>query len=399
MTPMLRALRHRDYRLYFSGQIVSLVGTWMQQIAMGWLAYRLSGSPLLLGLVGFAGQVPVLVLAPLGGAIADRVDRRRLLIAAQMVAASQAGVLAALTLAQLVESWHLVALSLVLGCVNAVEIPARQAYFVHIVAERADLPNAIALNSFAMNAARLVGPAAAGLVVSWVGEGVCFVINALSYVTVVLALLAIRTRTVARRGGALLADIGAGFRYAFGTPAVRSLLALVAVVSFAATPYTTLMPLYAKDVYGGTARTMGLLMACAGCGAVSGALYLAARQQVSGIERVIATAPMVAGAGLLVFSYSGSYWLAVPALLALGFGIIATIASCNTLIQSFVPDELRGRVMAIFTMSFLGIAPLGSLVGGALAEVVGAPPTLALGGVIVAVAGLVFRRLALPRSI
>lgn len=387
---MLRALRHRNYRLYFGGQVVSLVGTWMQHVAMAWLAYRLTDSALVLGLVGFAGQIPVLLLAPFGGLWSDRMDRRRLLMATQAAAMLQALLLAALTLLQAVSAWHLLVLALVLGAINAVDIPARQSLLVQLVDDRDDLPNAIALNSMAMNAARLLGPTLAGLMVSAVGEGLCFVINAISYLTVLLALLAVRVKP--RAAVAAAGALRQGFAYAFGTPGIRSLLLLVAAVSFTATPYTVLMPVYAKAIYGGDARTLGLLLGCAGGGALVGTIYLAARSSVAGLARVVGLAPVLAGAGLIVFALSRSLWLALPALLVLGFGVICTVASGNTLIQSRVRDELRGRVMSIFTMSFLGIAPLGSLAAGVLAQTVGAPLTLAAGGACCMLAGLIFLR-------
>lgn len=396
MPPIVRALRHRDYRLYFSGQFVSLIGTWMQHVAMSWLAYRLSGSAWVLGLVAFAGQIPALVLAPIGGAIADRLDRRRVLIATQIVAAGQALVLTVITALHLVVPAQLIVLALLLGCVNAMEIPARQSYFVHLVADRDDLSNAIALNSFALNSARLVGPGLGGMVVGWAGETVCFGINAASYATVLLALLALRVRTARRRDGAVLADIADGFRYAFGHAAVRTMLLVVAATSFAATPYTTLMPLFARDIFGGDARTLGLMMACSGAGAIAGTIYLAWRSEVRGIERSIGRALLIAALGVAVYSRSEALWLALPALFATGLGVITAIAGSNTLIQSLVRDELRGRVMALFTMAFLGIAPLGSLVGGALAERIGAPYTLAISALVVLGVALAFRRVT-PR--
>ena len=390
MPAIVRALRHRNYRLYFGGQLVSLVGTWMQQIAMSWLAYRLTDSVLVLGLVGFAGQIPVLVFAPFGGMWSDRVNRRRILIATQSAAMVQALVLAALTLSQAVQPWHLVALALVLGTINAIDIPARQAFVVHLVDDRADLSNAIALNSFAMNAARLLGPTVAGVVLSVVGEGICFLLNAVSYLTVLLALVAIRSGPQAVSSRPMASALRQGFRYAFGHDAIRAMLLLVAVVSFTATPYTVLMPVYAKQIFGGDARTLGLLLGCAGGGALAGTVYLAARKSLDGLERVIALAPVLAGAGLLAFAFSRSLWVAAPALLAVGFGVISTVASANTLIQSLVPDELRGRVMSLFTMAFLGMAPLGSLAAGSVAHGVGAPVTLFAGGLCSIAAGLAF---------
>ncbi len=392
MPEIVRALRHRNYRLYFIGQMFSLVGTWMQQIAMSWLVYRLTGSVLLLGVVSFAGQIPILLLAPLGGLWADRADRRRLLIGTQAGALVQAVLLAVLTVSGAVQPWHLVALALILGTINAVDVPARQSFFVQLVDRREDLPNAIALNSFAMNGARLVGPALAGLVVSRVGEAVCFMLNAASYLAVLLALAAVRTRDTPRAAVQLGRALADGFRYAFGHAAVRSLLVLIAVLSFAATPYAVLMPAVAREVFGGGAGTFGLLMTCAGGGAVLGTLALAARRSVHGLERAIGAAPFVVGLAVLAFANGGRLWLAVPCLIAIGYGLITAVASGNTAIQTLVRDELRGRVMSIFTMSFLGIAPLGALAAGAAADRLGVRTTLSLGGLAAIAAGGWFAR-------
>ncbi|GAB4443536.1 MAG: MFS transporter [Rhodocyclaceae bacterium] len=392
MPEIARALRHRNYRLYFVGQMFSLVGTWMQQIAMGWLTYRLTGSALLLGVVSFAGQIPILLLAPFGGLWSDRADRRRLLIGTQAAALLQAVVLAGLSASAMVQPWHLVAAALALGGINAVDIPARQSFFVQLVERREDLPNAIALNSFAMNGARLIGPAAAGLIVAALGEAVCFALNAASYLAVLIALATIRTRGATRAASGLRTALADGFRYAFGTPAVRSLLALIALTSFAATPYAVLMPAFAREVFGGGAGTFGMLMTCAGAGAVLGTVALAARRSARGLDRVIAASPFVVGGGVLVFAASGRLWLAAPALMAIGFGIISAIAGGNTAIQTLVRDELRGRVMAIFTMSFLGVAPLGALAAGAAAELFGVRATLAAGALATIAAGFAFLR-------
>lgn len=392
MPPIIRALRHRNYRLYFSGQLISVIGTWMQQVAMSWLAYRLTGSVLLLGMVGFAGQIPILLFAPFGGMWSDRINRRLILIGTQSAAMIQALVLAGLTLTRTVQPSHLIVLALMLGVVNALDMPARQSFVVHLVDDRADLLNAIALNSFTMNAARLLGPSLAGVVVSLVGEGLCFLLNAVSYLTVLLALLAIRTRHESRPREPMAHALRQGFAYAFHAVPIRALLLLVAVVSLTVTPYTVLMPVYAREIFGGDARTLGMLLGCAGAGALAATAYLASRQSVQGLENAIAVAPLLAGSGLMLFAFSGHLWLAVPSLFLVGFGVIASVASSNTMIQSLVPDELRGRVMSIFTMAFLGMSPLGSAAAGSLAHVIGAPATLFAGGLCSAAAGLVFAR-------
>jgi MFS family permease len=389
---IIRALRNSNYRLYFGGQLVSLIGTWMQQVAMSWLVYRLTGSVLLLGVVAFCGQIPVLLLAPFGGLWSDRRDRRLILIATQAASLVQALALAALTLSRVVQPWHLVALALALGVINAVDIPARQAFVVRLVDRRDDLPNAIALNSFAMNAARLVGPAVAGVLVSLVGEGMCFLLNAASYLTVLLALTAIRSGHDTRPAQSARHALGEGFAYAFSRGPIRGLLLLVAVISLSATPYTVLMPVYAKEIFGGDARLLGLLLGCAGGGALVGTVVLAARKTLAGLENVIALAPLLAGAGLMILALSVQPWQAMPALALVGFGVISSVASANTMIQALVADELRGRVMSIFTMAFLGLAPLGSLAAGSLAHVVGAPTALFVGGACSLAAGLLFAR-------
>jgi MFS family permease len=392
MPEILRSLRHRNYRLYFSGQVASLTGTWMQQIAMSWLVYRLTGSVLLLGIVAFAGQIPVLLVAPLGGLIADRADRRKLLLATQATALGQSLVLAVLTFSAAIAPWHLVALALLLGTCNAIDIPARQSYFVHLIGRREDLPNAIALNSFAINGARLVGPALAGAVVAALGEAICFLLNSLSYLAMLAALMAIRTPPMpVARPGARRA-LTEGFRYAFGTPAARGLLALVAGTSFAATPYSVLMPAYAKEIFGGDAGAYGLLMASAGAGAVIGTIALAARTGVRGLDHVLAAAPFALAAGLLAFVAAPTIWIAPACLLVVGFAVVTIAAGANTAIQSIVPDEIRGRVMSVFTMCFLGIAPLGALAAGAVAQRIGLRATLTLGAALTLVAGLAFLR-------
>lgn len=372
----LRALRHRNYRLYFSGQVISLVGTWMQQIAMSWLAYRLTGSPLVLGVVAFSGQIPILLLAPFGGVLADRFDRRRLLMVSQSLALTQALLLSALTATGRIEPWHLALMALFLGTVNAVDVPARQALTAHLVADKGDLSNAIALNSFTMNGARLVGPSIAGLTVALLGEALCFLLNALSYLAVLLALSAMRLPREESKRQAAGQALREGFAYAFGTPWMRNTLFLVASLSFFITSYATLMPVVAHRVFGGGAHTYGLLMACAGGGALLGTLFLASRKEGSGLARTIAWSAPMTGMALAIFSLSSALWLAIPALAVIGFGMLVSVAGANTRIQTGVKNELRGRVMALFSMAFLGISPLGALAAGGAASLFGTQATL-----------------------
>ena len=378
----LRALRHRDLRLFFAGQGISLVGTWMQQVAVGWLAYRLTGSPLVLGVIGFGSQFPAFLVAPLGGVLADRWSRYHVVVVAQVLSMLQAVLLATLVLTGVIRVWHLVALSVVLGLVGGLDVPARQALLVRLVKGPEDLPNAIALNSSMFNAARLVGPAVAGLLIGVFGEGPVFLVNAVSYLAVLGALWAIE---VPRGGpvlasGSVLAAMRDGFRYAFGFPPIRAILVLLALVSLVGIPYVVLLPVFARDVLGGDARTLGLLSSSAGLGALVGALYLASRSTVRGLGRHIVFSTALLGAALVAFSFSRQAWLSAALLLVTGFGVLVATASMNTILQTVVEDEMRGRVMSLYTMAFVGMSPIGSLLGGWLAVHLGAPVTVTVGG-------------------
>ncbi len=389
-----RALRHANFRRYFAGQSVSLIGTWLQQVAMGWLTYRLSGSPWLLGVVAFAANIFILVLGPVAGVLADRVDRRRGLYATQTLLALQAIVLALITALGIVEVWHVVALAAWLGLVSAFDVPLRQTLYVHLVDDRADLPNAIALNSFMVNAARVIGPAIAGVLLAVASEAVCFALNALSFVAVLAALASVRWPPQAggRGSGGWLDNWREGARYAFGFLPVRSALLLVAVASWTITPYSTLMPVVAKDIYGGGPRTLGVLLAAAGAGALASTVYLARRETIVGLGRVTALAAIGSGLGLAAFAYLRVLPLAVALMTIVGGGVILAAASTNTVLQTVVDDRLRGRVLGFFTMAFLGVAPLGNLAAGALARTLGVPLTFALNGLACAAAGVWFWR-------
>ncbi len=389
MTAMFRSLRHREFRDYFLGQMVSYIGTWMQQVAMAWLAYRISGSVLVLGLVGFASQFPILLFAPFGGVFSDRHDRRRLMLITQSLALFQSLLLAVLTFSGLIEVWHLLVLAVWLGLVNAVDTPARQSIISSLVKERADLVNAIALNSFAMNSARFIGPALAGLLVSLSGETLCFFLNALSYAVMVVILLRIRLRQAPPQRQPIMKVLREGVAYTLASPPIRTLLGIVATLSFFLTPVVVVMPFYAREVFHGDASTLGLLMSCSGSGSLVGAAFLASRRNVGLIAWMVARAPFLATVSLMAFSVSTSLWLAMPLLVLVGLGMILTVATSNTLIQTLVHDHFRGRVMSYFTVAFLGLAPLGSLVAGAVADRVGVPATLFVGGILAA-AVLVF---------
>lgn len=392
----LRALRHRNLRLFFAGQGVSLVGTWMQQVAIGWLVYRLTDSALLLGVIGFGSRFPAFLMAPFAGALADRWNRYRMVMAAQFFAMLQAIILAVVVLTGVVEVWHLIALSVMSGLVNGVDVPARQSLLVQLVGEE-DLPNAIALNSSMFNAARLVGPAVAGVLIGWVGEGPVFALNALSYIAVLAALMALRLpRTVGQTAGPMLRNIREGFVYAFGFPPIRDLLLLLGMISLVGIPYAVLYPVFARDVLGGGAGTLGLLTSSSGLGALMGALFLASRGDVWGLGRVIARASTVFGVALVGFALSEQVWLSCLFLVASGFGVMLTTASINTVLQTLVDDGMRGRVMSLYTMAFVGMSPLGSLAGGSLAGWMGAPATVLMGGVGCLAAGLWFSTRVAP---
>lgn len=394
MPAYLRALASRNYRLYFAGQLVSLAGTWMQQIAMVWLAYRLTNSAFVLGVVGFASQIPILVFGAFGGVMTDRLDRRRLLIATQALSMLQALLLALLAWRGAATPAHLIVLAFGLGCINALDVPARQSIVVELVDDRDDLPNAIALNSFMMHATRFVGPALAGWVVAVTGEAVCFLLNAASYLAVLLALRAIRLPAEAARKPAAppLQALREGLAYSAGHPRIRSSLLLIASLSLLATPYTVLMPLFAREIFGGDARLFGLLMGCAGAGALSGAVLLASRTDTNGLTGLVGRMAPLVGVALAGFALSTSLWLTVPILVCLGFAILLCVAGSNTLIQTAVNNDFRGRVMALFTMAFLGLAPIGSFVVGSLAHAFGVRPTLLVCGLVTVGAGLFYRR-------
>lgn len=387
----LRALRHRNYQLFFFGQLISLTGTWMQSVAQSWLIYRLTGSAVLLGLVGFASQIPVFLLAPVGGAVADRYRRHRILVTTQTVAMLLAFVLAGLTLSGRIQEWHIFALAACLGIANAFDIPARQAFVADMVG-REDLLNAIALNSSMVNGARVVGPAVAGILVAAVGEGWCFLLNAVSYVAVLAGLLMMKLEIPKRVHARVsaLASIAEGFRFVAHTSPVRALLLLLGLISLMGMPYAVLMPIFADQILHGGASGLGLLMGASGVGALAGALSLAARNGLRGLGRWVAFSSAGFGASVILFSMSRSFWLSAALLLPAGFSMMIEMASSNTLIQAMVPDALRGRVMAVYSMMFMGMAPIGALLAGALAQRLGAPNTVALGGAVCILGSLVF---------
>ena len=373
------ALRHRNFQLFFSGQLISLIGTWMQTVAQSWLVYRLTGSSLELGLVGFASQIPVFLMAPVGGTAADRMNRHRVVIATQTASMILAFILAGLTLTHVIRVWHIIVLAALLGIVNAFDIPARQAFLVEMVG-REDLMNAIALNSSMFNGARIIGPAIAGILVAKIGEGWCFFANAVSYIAVIIGLLLMRVDAKrALSKASPLEHIIEGFEFVRGTAPIRALLLLLGLVSLVGMPYTVLMPIFADRILHGGARGLGILMGATGVGALFGALTLAFRSGVRGLGRWVAASCGAFGVTLCVFAFSRNFWLSAGLLLPVGFSMMLQMACSNTLIQAMVPDQLRGRVMAVYSMMFMGMAPIGALLGGALADRLGAPVTVAIG--------------------
>jgi MFS family permease len=380
---LVRALRHRNYRLFFAGQSLSLVGTWITRIATSWLVYRLTGSALLLGVVGFCGQIPTLFLAPVAGVFVDRWNRHRVLLVTQLLSTIQSLALAALALAGIITVPQLLVLQIFQGVINAFDTPARQAFVVTMIEDRADLPNAIALNSTMVNASRIVGPSIGGVVIAAVGEGWCFLLDAVSYLAVIASLLAMHVpaqlpRTATTR---VAEELRAGLAYVTRFSPIGTVLLLLALVSTMGMPYTVLMPAVAAKVLHGGPHTLGLLMGASGTGAVGGAVYLASRRTVIGLGRVIAIAVAVFGGGLVAFSQSRSLWLSLLLLPLVGAGFMVSLAASNTVVQTLVEEQLRGRVMAFYTMAFLGTAPIGSLLAGLLASRIGESSTIAFGGI------------------
>jgi MFS family permease len=387
-----RALESRNFRLYIFGQMISLVGTWMQQMAMSWLLYRLTHSAMLLGVIAFLGQGPGFFIAPFAGMLADRFNRHKILIATQTLSMAQAFALAYLALSGQIQVWHLFYLSVFLGIVSGVDIPVRQAFVLDMLDKPEDLSNAIPLNSSVFNGSRLIGPAIAGLAVASVGEGWCFFLNGISYIAVLLALLSMRLRPYAAHlhSGSYLAGIREGFEYVYRSTPMRAILSLVALVSLVGLPYSVLVPVYAKDILHGGADTLGYLMGSTGAGALTGAIYLATRRNVLGLGRVIPIAAGLFGVALLGFAQCHTTWLALLLIYLLGLGMMLQLAASNILLQTLAEDSKRGRVMSFYTMSFLGMTPFGSLLVGLAATHIGVSVTLSIGGTLCIVGALLF---------
>jgi MFS family permease len=391
---VIRSLESRNFRLFFIGQAVSLTGTWMQSIAMSWLVYRLTGSALLLGIVGFSSQLPVFILASFAGVFVDRHNRHRILVVTQALSMLQAITLAVLVFTNVITVWLIVVLSVMLGLINSVDMPARQAFIMETIDNKQDLGNAIALNSSVFNSARLIGPSIGGVIIAVVGEGICFLWNGLSFLSVIFCLLAMRTREAARNHGQshLLRELKEGFSYTFRFSPVRDIMLLLAMISLFGMPYTVLMPVFSADVLKGGADTLGYLLGAVGLGALAGTIFLATKKSILGLERNIVIGPAIFGAGLVLFALSRNILLSIPLVIIAGFGMITQMATSNTIIQSVVDDDKRGRVMSIYAMSLVGMSPFGSLLSGWLASIIGAPNTVMIGGA-VCLAGAMFTAL------
>lgn len=398
---LLRALRYRNYRLFFFGQGISLIGTWMQFLAISWLVYRLTGSPFILGVVAFASQVPTFLIAPFAGVLADRFARRRILLITQSLSALQAFLLTALTLSGIIEVWQIIMLSTILGIINGFDVPVRQAFVADMIERKEDFGNAIALNSSLFNLARFIGPSLAGLLIAATGEGICFFFNGLSFLAVIFALAAMRIKSpkVSRQAGAVLKELRDGLAYAFGFLPIRFVLFLVSLVSLLGMMYIVLMPIFAREILGGGAHTLGFLVGFTGLGALTGAVFLAWQRDGRGLERIVFFSTLIFSFGLMAFAFSRILWISLFVIFAVGFGMMAQMASANTILQNLTDDDKRGRVMSFFTMAFMGMSPFSGLLGGVVASHLGASATMFLSGLCCLLGVLLFsRRLRLYRT-
>jgi MFS family permease len=391
---IFRSLKYRNYRLFFSGQGISLIGTWMQRIAMPWLVYHITGSAFLLGVVGFAGQIPTFLLAPVAGVLTDRWNRYHVLIATQVFAMLQALILTWLYFSGTIEIWHIVLLSIVLGCINAFDVPVRQSFVIELVEKKEDLGNAIALNSLMFNGARIIGPSIAGILLASAGEGICFLINGLSYIFVIVSLLFMKVAPVKAKDNnpQILKDLKEGLSYTFGFAPIKYVILLLGLVSMMGMPYSVLMPVFAKEVLHGDSNTYGFLMGAAGLGALIGALYLASRKTVLKLGRIIPLSTLIFGFGLILFSFSRFYILSLILMIITGLGMMLQTASSNTVLQTITDDDKRGRVMSFYTMAIMGTAPFSSLLSGGLAKIIGSANTILFGAVCCITGALIFSR-------
>jgi len=395
---MFRSLEHRNYRLFFAGQSISLIGTWMQRIALPWLVYHMTGSAFLLGLVGFAGQIPTFLLSPVAGVVVDRFSRYKVLLITQILSLIQASILAALALTGVIQIWHIVILSVIFGCINAFDTPSRHSFVIEMVEKKESLGNAIALNSLMFNGARLIGPSIAGVMLATTGEGVCFLINAISYLFVIgsLLMMYIPKKEFPRKETKMLKELKEGFNYTFGFLPIKHIIILLAIINLMGSSYQVLMPVLVKEVLHGGSDTFGFLMAAAGFGALIGAAYLASRESVLRLGRIIPSAATVFGAGLVALAFTNIIPVTMGLMFIIGLGLMINTASCNTILQTITDDDMRGRVMSFYTMAIMGTAPFGSLLAGSLARLIGTQYTILIGGVSCIAVALVFYK-KLPR--
>jgi len=391
---VFRSLKYRNYRLFFSGQSISLIGTWMQRIALPWLVYQMTGSALLLGVVGFAGQIPAFLLSPIAGVLTDRWNRYHVLLVTQIISMIQAIILAWLCLTGLIQIWHIIVLSTALGCINAFDIPSRQSFVIDMVEKKEDLGNAIALNSLMFNGARLIGPSIAGIMLASTSEGFCFLINAVSYMFVIISLLMmkIRIKEVRKKKSEILIELKEGLNYIFGFPPIKHLILLLGISSLMGMSYSVLMPVFAKEILHGGSNTYGFLMGAAGFGALLGALFLASRDTVLKLGRIIPAAAIIFGSGLVLLSFSRIFPISLVLMIFIGLGLMLLAASSNTVLQTITDDDKRGRVMSFYTMAIMGTAPFGSLMAGWLAKAIGTPVTILAGGIATIIGALFFLR-------
>jgi MFS family permease len=395
---MFRSLQHRNYRLFFTGQSISLIGTWMQRIALPWLVYHMTGSAFLLGLVGFAGQIPTFLLSPVAGVVIDRFSRYKVLLITQILSLVQAAILAILALTGVIQIWQIVLLSVIFGCINAFDTPSRHSFVIEMVEKKETLGNAIALNSLMFNGARLIGPSIAGVMLATTGEGICFLINAISYIFVIVSLLMmhIPKKEFPRKETRILKELKEGFNYTFGFQPIKHIILLLAVVNLMGASYQVLMPVFAKEVLHGGSDIYGFLMGAAGLGALIGAAYLAARESILRLGRIIPFAATLFGAGLVALSFTNIIPVTIGLMFIIGLGLMLNSASCNTILQTITDDNMRGRVMSFYTMAIMGTAPFGSLLAGSLARFISTQYAILIGGVSCIAAALVFYR-KLPR--
>ncbi len=390
--PALRAMSNRDYRLFFFGQGVSLIGTWMQSVAASWLIYRLTGSALMLGVAGFLGQFPVFVISPVAGVLGDRWRRHRILLVVQILSMFQAFTFAVITLSGVVQIWHILTLMCILGIINAFEMPVRQAFVIEMIKDKSDLPNAIALNSSIFNASRFIGPALAGIIVAAAGEGVCFLINGVSYFAVIAAFFSMNVPSVKilKSGKNIYSDMKDGVSYAFGFVPIRDLLLLIVFIGLFGLAFPVLLPVFAAEIFEGGSHTFGILVSSAGGGAFMATIYLAMRKSIKGIGSVMNIAVYTLAFSLIVFAFSEIIFLSITLLVIAGFSMIVVVASCNMVLQAVVDEDKRGRVMSLYVMAFSGSAPAGSLIAGALSSRVGATVTVFIFGTACLFLGVVF---------